>query len=430
MRGCIAVLALAFASASSLAEQLDLGRAETLVREGKYQDAYDLLAPFRDARKDDAQFNYLLGRAALGTKRPDQAVTLFERSLAARPDDIAAHLALGRAYFAAGRYAEAKIEFETVLRFDNLPPDLLTQVETYDEAARQYLEEGRKLTGFGYVELGIGRYRINSTSDTIGGERDNTFYNARIGGGLNYALPDNYAIDASLDYRFSYQPPDDVRNDSDWRWRLAGSRAFGENNLAIGFRGRVSYRGSPSIYRNDYSLFTNYRYRIDEDNQLTLGAEVRRRRYPEGRLRERSRTTADASIGWVRSIAGGRGSFTLTGHGGYNYATSRPDGDSSVWGATANFDWTFTDRLAGFLFAWWERDNFNTDRISYHPDSIDETYILRRQDNLYEFGGGLVWEFVKTWSLRPEILYTRDQSNATGFNYASTEVWVNVRKAF
>jgi hypothetical protein len=37
---------------------------------------------------------------------------------------------------------------------------------------------------------------------------------------------------------------------------------------------------------------------------------------------------------------------------------------------------------------------------------------------------------VKTWSLRPEILYTRDQSNATGFNYSATEVWVNVRKSF
>jgi hypothetical protein len=134
--------------------------------------------------------------------------------------------------------------------------------------------------------------------------------------------------------------------------------------------------------------------------------------------------------GWVRSLFEGRGSFTLTGHGGYNYATSRPDGNSAIWGATANFDWTFTDRLAGFLFAWWERDSFNTDQIHYHPDSTDETYILRRKDNLYEFGGGLVWEFVKTWSLRPEILYIRDQSNAVGFNYSSTEVWVNMRKAF
>ena len=33
-------------------------------------------------------------------------------------------------------------------------------------------------------------------------------------------------------------------------------------------------------------------------------------------------------------------------------------------------------------------------------DSLDEAFIFRRNDNLYEFGGGLVWEFVKTWLRR------------------------------
>src|SRR4249920_416318 len=43
----VAVAALALLAANaSLAQQPDLGRAEQLVKEGKYQDAYDLLAPF------------------------------------------------------------------------------------------------------------------------------------------------------------------------------------------------------------------------------------------------------------------------------------------------------------------------------------------------------------------------------------------------
>ena len=424
----VAVLTLALAEEVTAADP-DLARAEELLRAGKYQEAYDLLSPFEEAKKGDATFDYLLGRAALGTDRADKALTLFERSLATRPDTVAAHLALGRAYFALGRYAEAKIEFETVLRVEDLPPDLLTQVETYDEMARQYLDEARRLTSFGYAEIGIGRYRVNSTPDTTGGERHNTFYNARVGGGLNYLFDNGYALDANLDYRFTYQDVENVRNDSDWRWRLGGSRAFGENNVAIAFRGRVSYRGG-GMYRNDYGIVANYRYRLDAENQLTFGAQLERRRYPEGRLHDRSRTLADASIGWVRSLFAGRGSLSLTGHGGYQYATARSDGNSTIYGATAQLDYTFTPRLDGFIFAWWEHDAFNADRIHYHPDSLDEAFIFRRNDNLYEFGGGLVWEFVKTWSLRPQILYIRDQSNAVGFNYSSTEVWVNVRKAF
>ena len=141
--------------------------------------------------------------------------------------------------------------------------------ESTHRAAASYLETGARLLGYGYAATGIGQYRVNSTSGTnaLGGsDRRDTFYNARVGGGLNYELQDNYALDASLDYRFRYYDNPDSRNDSDLRWRAAGSRSFGENNLAIGVRGRNSYRGD-GIFRNDYGLFTDYRHRIDPDNR-------------------------------------------------------------------------------------------------------------------------------------------------------------------
>src|SRR6478752_2614200 len=131
---------------------------------------------------------------------------------------VDAHLELGRAYYVLGQYAEAKIEFETVLRFDNLPPDLLSQVEIYNQAATQALDGKRQLVGFGYAETGVGRYQVNNTVGTNalgGGDRRDTFYNARAGGGMNYALPNDYAIDATLDYRFRHYDNSESRNDSD-----------------------------------------------------------------------------------------------------------------------------------------------------------------------------------------------------------------------
>ncbi|MCX7890762.1 MAG: tetratricopeptide repeat protein [Burkholderiales bacterium] len=430
-RALLAALAFAVAQAAAAAEP-DLGRAERLVSEGRYREAYDLLAPFEPTRGSDPQFGYLFGRAALGTGDAARAKVLFERSLAARPGSIPTRLALGRAYYALGQYAEAKIEFETVLSFDNLPPDLESQVQIYADAAAQYLDRGRRLTWFGYAETGVGRYRVNSTRGTqaLGGDdRQDTFYNARAGGGLDYFLSDEWALDASLDYRFRHYDNPDVRNDSDWRWRAAATRVLDAASLVFGTRGRVSYRGD-GIHRTDYGLFATWRYRLDEDNQLALGAEVERRHYPNGPLRDRSRTRSTASAGWTRGFADGKATFSLRGWGGYNYATSRPDGDSAVYGATASLDYTFSPRLGGFVFAWYEHDNFNTDRIHFHPDALDESVILRRKDNLYEIGGGLVWEFARNWTLRPEILWIRDQSNAVAFNYSSTEVWLNVRYGF
>ena len=376
----------------------------------------------------------LLGATAAFAADPDpaRARELVQAAQAQPPSTVAAHLELGRAYYVLGQYAEAKIEFETVLRFDNLPQGLLSQVEIYNQAATQALDGKRPLTGFGYAETGIGQYRVNNTVGTNalgGGDRRDTFYNARAGGGINYALPNDYAIDATLDYRFRHYDNSDSRNDSDLRWTLAGSRSFGDSNLAVGLRGRNSYRGDGD-YRNDAGLFADYRYRVDPDNQLTLGAEYRRRHYPEGRLRDRSRTSADVSAGWVHSLLDGAGSLTLTAHGGQHFATSRPDGNSSFYGATAALDFTVNSKVGWGTFVWWEHDAFNDDRIHFHPDTLDNSVLLRRKDNLYEVGAYLVWEFVPTWTLRPELLWIRDQSNSIGFNYSSTEFWLNIRKAF
>ncbi|MDM0011291.1 surface lipoprotein assembly modifier [Variovorax sp. J22P168] len=384
-------------------------------------------------RNGAATFAMLGATAALAADPdPAQAQALVQAASVKAPDTVAAHLALGRAYYVLGQYAEAKIEFETVLRFDNLPQDLLSQVEIYNRAAAEALDEGRPLTAFGYAETGIGGYRVNSTRGTDffgGGDRHDAFLNGRAGGGLNYALANGYAIDASLDYRFRSFDNADTRNDSDLRWRLAGSRSFGENNLAVGVRGRNSYRGDGD-FRNDAGIFTDYRYRVDPDNQITLGAEYLRRRYPEGRLRERSRTAAEASAGWIHSLLDGAGSLTINARGGQYSGENRPDGSSDFFGASVALDFTVNKRLGWGTFAWWERDSYSNERVHFHPDALDNGVLQRRKDNLYEVGAYLVWEFAPTWTLRPELLWIRDQSNALGVNYSATEYWINVRKSF
>ena len=141
-----ALIALLALQGAALAATADLSRARQLVDQGRYQDAYELLQPFESESKNDAAFNLLLGEAALRTQRAEQARTLFERSLAAQPGSVEAHLGLGRAYLALGDYGRAKIEFETVLRFDDLPASLQQQAEIYAEAALAYAEGRRALT--------------------------------------------------------------------------------------------------------------------------------------------------------------------------------------------------------------------------------------------------------------------------------------------
>ncbi|HMN76373.1 MAG TPA: tetratricopeptide repeat protein [Burkholderiaceae bacterium] len=434
-RGAIAGAILATA-VSVFAADPDLAGARQLMKDGKFQEAYALLQPFEAAAKDNAEFDVMLGEIALATGRAENARDLFRRALAAAPGSVEAHLGLGRAYTALGDYASAKLEFETVLRFDNLPPDLHQQVEIYARAAAQSAR-GQRLVSFGYALIGAGNYSVNATrgTDAFGGnETDDNFVSFRIGGGLNYELENGYSLNGTLDYRFRDYDHEDIdagnrRNDSDLRWNANVSRNIGDDNIAVGVRGRVSYRGDGN-YRNDVGVFGSWRKQLDADNQLAFGLEYRRRNYPNGPERARTRDIFEFNPSWSVALFDGKGGFSLTGALGHeNALQGRADGDANFFGLSPSFSYTFTDTLGGFVFFWWQQERFGTARANLDPDG-NQISFGKRRDNLYEVGGGLTWEFAPTWTLNPEVLYIRDESNFLSPNYSSTEIWITLRKDF
>jgi hypothetical protein len=52
---------------------------------------------------------------------------------------------------------------------------------------------------------------------------------------------------------------------------------------------------------------------------------------------------------------------------------------------------------------------------------------MTRYDNLWEAGAGLSWEIAPGWTLNPEVLWVRDQSNVPAVNYSSTEILITLR---
>jgi hypothetical protein len=137
---------------------------ERLVRAGKFADAYVLLLPHEDRLAGDLKFDYLLARSALESGQPSKASFIYERILAVQPNYLGVRLEMGRAYYALGDFARAKLEFETVLRFENLPADLRQQAQIYAGAAEQQLA-GKRTVFFTYLEYGYG-YDANPQSST------------------------------------------------------------------------------------------------------------------------------------------------------------------------------------------------------------------------------------------------------------------------
>jgi tetratricopeptide (TPR) repeat protein len=382
-----------------------------------------------DANADAAAPALARGSELLAKGEYAAAREAFDEALAADPDSVDAHLGLARAYHALGEYSRAVLEFEAVLRFDNLPLDQLDRSAAYDQVAKDYAA-GRAWRAFYYAETGIGNYRENSSSatDIFGGAGDHdTFWPLRVGGGGNTDVGERHSFNTTLDYRFRWYDDSDRRNDSDLRWNFNLSRPIDDDSLRFGMRGRVSYRGDGQ-HRNDWGVFATYGLGFGPNDRLTFGGEVRERRYPRGPLRERTRDIAELTGSWTHSLANGRTALTFGANFGQEWATQdRPDGDATFWGVNGEIDHSFTDGIDAFF--WWSYINEAYD--DERPDfTTDPDLLAARNDDLWNFGGGVVWGFASGWSLRPTFEYNWETSNIPELAYSSTELWLTVRKSF
>ena len=186
MVACWALVPLgASGQAQSNPAAVDLAAAQSLLAQGKAQAAFDLLAGFEDELAGDLQFDYLLARSALESGQPSLASFIYERILAIEPNYVGVRLENGRAYLELENFARAKQEFELVLGFENLPPDLRATAEQYAEIAQAGLTPKRTFFN-AFAEYGFGLDdNVNSALSTNVGNFSITWgMNCKNGSGV------------------------------------------------------------------------------------------------------------------------------------------------------------------------------------------------------------------------------------------------------
>ena len=61
---------------------------------------------------------------------------------------------------------------------------------------------------------------------------------------------------------------------------------------------------------------------------------------------------------------------------------------------------------------------------------VNALFNSKRVDNLYDVTAGVTWSFAKGWSLRPQLVYYKNKSNLTLFEYDRTDASINLRADF
>ncbi len=415
----------------------DLARAEDLVRNGRYAEAYELLAPFEDRHAGDLKFDYLLARAALEAGNPSKASFIYERILAIEPNYVGVRLEMGRAYLALNDFARAKLEFETVLRFDNLPPDLRTQAETYARAAEGLLS-GRRTAAIGYAEYGYGYdsnvfsatsinpiffppFNVSQSLPPEALKRGDQYHALVLGGEITHGLSRNWALYGGADGRGRWYRDLDTGDFLTGDLRGGVSYTEGRLNTRLGVVGGAYTLDNRRI-RDSYGVNGDVRYLVTPSDQISGNLGVVRFRYRPDALESQNFDLYQGAASWLRALGGGRATVVVTALGGYeNDTDERIDGNKRFAGGRLSLQGALTDRLGAFSLFGVQRANFDRENPSFG---------LTRRDTLYDVTAGVTWSFAAGWSLRPQVSYFKNNSNIPLYEYDKTDVSVNVRKDF
>jgi tetratricopeptide (TPR) repeat protein len=425
------------ALASCLAQAVDKGmleQAQSLIRAGKAEAAYQLLEAKEAEQAGEPNFDYLLATAALESGKPSKASFVYERILAVDPSYLGVRADMGRAYFALGDYARAKIEFETVLGAKNLPLDLRTQVEQYAAAADAKAQAKQTVTT-GYMEFGLGRdSNIGSASGLTsmnlpatgiyrptpptGVRTADGYGTVALGGEVNHLLSDQWGLFAGADYRIrDYAKFNDANN-----WTLDGRAGVSYSGGAWLLRTGLTageYHYNQQRLRESVGATVDWRMALSTSSQLTAGGSLLRATYVPVASSSQQSDTYTGTVGWMQAVGDGSTVFSLSGVAGYEDAFgNRDDGDRRFWGPRVLVQTSFTKELGGYVTAGVSRSTYR---------GINSSYLVSRRETAGDMTFALNWTFAKGMSLRPQVSYIRNNSNTELYAYDKADASLNLR---
>lgn len=403
---------------------------------GEAAAVYARLAPLESERAGDPVFDLLLGIAAIDSGQPTRAVFALERVVMIQPGNARAHAELARAYAVLGEKDAAKAEMARVDR-SQVSKEVSAALDRFlDQVDRSGTE--LRLTGHVGLELGYDS-NVNGGPDdrliaipAFGGlvmelsptsvELDDTV--SRLFGGVNVVKPLAPRIDliAGLDAYRRFNADYGQYETGGWDGRAGVQFRNGANRLALTAQmGDMSLNGGD--YREYWGFSGQFIKPLNERSQLSTFAQFSRIEFPTQRSRDVDRVVMGAAYASLSQ----NGRFSWYGSGYFGRERERKANVAGVgnilWGGRAGVEMPlqWRDPVALFASAAYE---------SRHYRGQDASFLVRREDDQFNFSAGLRWTPWPNWSVTPQWSYTYNDSNIAINKYDRHVVSVTARHDF
>ncbi len=423
--------------------------ADALIKNGKPADAYILLEPFEFDHAGEERFDYLIGIAALDSGKPDKATLALERVLMINPNSAAARLDIARAYYQLGDLPRARTEFEVALK-QNPAGTARANIEKYlDEIAAR--ETGSQTHFTGYIEGTVGHdSNVNSSTsqsqifvdalaatttsyplDPANVKTPDNYYGLAAGGEIIRNLNPNWDLYAGADLRqrdYHTQKSFDSLNLDTRTGVMFGAKA---NHLRIGLlAGQYNLGGS----RNSAAAGLNaeWRHTFSPANQLKIFGQYAQYRYADLIMQPNDYDQQVIGGGWLHAMADGKSTL----FGSLYYGTEkdvstvitsttpnggRTDGAKRFSGLRIGGQTNISDRMTLFANAGIQVGDYS---------KVNPLFFRQRSDRYFDLTAGADWQWCKHWTLRPQLNYSKDDSNIVIYAFNRMDVSLNIRRDF
>ncbi len=429
-------------SGIAAAAELDLGKVDALLKAGKSKEGYSLLAPHEYEMAGNIDYDYLFGIAALDSGNPDKASLALERVLAVNPDNAGARLDLARAYFALADYERAKTEFEAV-QAQNPPPTAKTVIEQYLAAIDKKTNPSTTVTG--YLEGSVG-YDTNVNTSTATSQvfiplfgasltLDSTSTAAKdnylsLGGGLEVSHPvkPGLSLFVGVDAKKRLNFVRDTFNTDSLDGRLGLNIDEGANTFRLSAQKGV-YDIDDRLNRRLSAVSGEWRHALNPRNIVSIFGQYGLLRYDHDKtgtnLSYNDVNQSVVGAGWLRALDDyGRNAMYASLYGGdENTVTdaTRIDGDQKFWGGRLGGQKSLGENLEAIVSVGFKKGSYQSRNL---------LILDYRHDYQHDLTLGLNWRPLQNWVVRPQVSYTRNDSNSALNDYNRTDTSVTVRREF
>lgn len=423
--------------------------ADALIKAGKPAEAYAILDPLEFEHAGDARFDYLLGVAALDSGKPDKATLALERVLIVNPNSAGARLELARAYYQLGDMPRANTEFNTALT-QNPSPVARATIQKYLDAIAAHEPGNTRVAG--YIEGAFGRDSNvnNSTSQSqvtvnvpgvVGAtlaslsptnlKMADNYYGLAAGGEAIHNLNQGWGVYAGADLRQRTYVTQKSFDSLGAEARAGAIYGVEANRVKFGLMGGV-YTLGPARNRNMAGFNADWGRAVGTADRVDLFGQYLQYRFADPAMQVNDFNQQVAGLGWAHRLADGRSMLS-----GSVYVGAEQDTSSTITPATpAGGRTDGAKRFSGLRIggqAGWGESTVLFANAGWQSGSYNKTnpfFLVQRSDKFEDLTLGANWRWDALWSVRPQVSYSRNQSNIVIYSYNRVDASVTLRRDF